>query len=61
MISLHCYLEPTFLNHAAYESVNPDRVEVNLTLKKPDPLVWQIILALTAVLENAPNNSCLLC
>jgi len=54
----HCYLEPTFLNHAAYESVNPDRVEVNLTLKKPDPLVWQIILALTAVLENDPNNSC---
>jgi AraC family transcriptional regulator len=54
----HCYLEPTFLTHAAYESVNPERVELKLTIQKPDPLVWQIILALKTVLETDATNSC---
>jgi AraC family transcriptional regulator len=55
---IHCYLEPAFLAHAAYESVNPDQVEVKLALQEPDPLVWQIGLALRSALENDPNNSC---
>ncbi|MGH2414636.1 MAG: AraC family transcriptional regulator [Microcystaceae cyanobacterium] len=54
----HCYLEPTFLTHAAYESVNPERVELKPTIKEPDPLVWQIVLALKAVLETDATNSC---
>lgn len=53
----HCYLDPKFLAHAAYESANPDGIEVKLTLKKLDPLVWQIVSALKTVLETDANNS----
>lgn len=53
----HCYLEPAFLRYAAYESVDPDRVEVKLSIQKPDPLIWQICLALKTVLETDPTNS----
>ncbi len=52
-----CYLNPTFLAHAAYESINPDKVEIGLAIRKPDPLVWQIVSALKSVLETDPNNS----
>ncbi|MCY6489799.1 helix-turn-helix domain-containing protein [Leptolyngbya sp. GGD] len=48
---VHCYLEPTFLAQIAYESINPDRVELLLTLKKVDLLIHQIGLALRASLE----------
>lgn len=48
---IQCYLEPTFLAQLAYESVNPDRVELLLTLKKPDLLIKQIALALRSSLE----------
>ena len=54
----HVYLDSTFLNHAAHESVNPDRVE--LILKIPplaDPLIWQIRVALRSGLERCPDNS----
>jgi AraC family transcriptional regulator len=54
----HCYLAPTFLAHAAYESANPDRVELKPTLSTPDPLVCQIVLALKTVLETDATNSC---
>ncbi|MEG4803523.1 AraC family transcriptional regulator [Microcoleus sp. ARI1-B5] len=54
----HCYLDPTFLTHAAYESANPEQVELNLVLSKPDLLVWQIVLALKTVLETDATNSC---
>jgi AraC family transcriptional regulator len=54
----HCYLDPTFLAHAAYESANPDRVELKPTLSMPDPLVCQIVLALKTVLETDATNSC---
>lgn len=54
---IHCYLDPTFLTHAAYEAVNPDKVEVKLLLQQPDPLVWQICYALKTVLETDPSNS----
>ncbi len=54
---VQCYLDHTFLSHIAYESVNPEQVEIALTIKKPDPLVWQIVLALKSVLETDANNS----
>lgn len=54
----HCYLDPTFLAHAAYESANPEQVELNLVLSKPDLLVWQIVSALKTVLETDATNSC---
>jgi AraC family transcriptional regulator len=48
---LHCYVEPAFIAHIAHESVNPDRVELALELKKADPLICQIGHALKADLE----------
>lgn len=54
----HCYLDPTFLAHAAYEAANPEKVQLKLTLSTPDPLVSQIILALRTVLETDATNSC---
>jgi AraC family transcriptional regulator len=48
---VHCYLEPTFVAQIAHESVNPDRVELSLTLKKADLLIKQIGLALKSSLE----------
>jgi AraC family transcriptional regulator len=55
----HCYLDQTFLTHAAHESVNPDRVEMRLELPPlTDPLMWQIGAALKSLLENDPQNSC---
>jgi AraC family transcriptional regulator len=48
---IQCYLESTFLAQIAYESVNPDRIELLLTRKKPDLLIQQIGLALRASLE----------
>ncbi len=53
----HCYLDPTFLAHAAYESANPERVELKPTLSMPDPLVYQIVLTLKTVLETDATNS----
>jgi AraC family transcriptional regulator len=54
----HCYLAPAFLAHAAYESANPEQVELKLVLSTPDPLISQIILALRTVLETDATNSC---
>ncbi len=55
----HCYLDPTFLTHVAYESVNPDRVELRLTPPPTlDRLIWQIGTSLKSLLENDPQHSC---
>jgi len=54
---IHCYLEAKFLTHVAYESANPDSVEIVLTVKYPDPLVWQIGSALKSTLESNPSHS----
>jgi AraC family transcriptional regulator len=48
---VHCYLDPAFVANIAYESVNSDRVELLLTLKKADFLLHQIGLALKYSLE----------
>jgi AraC family transcriptional regulator len=56
---IHCYLDQTFLTHAAHESINPDRVEIILEFPPlKDPLIWQIGAALKSLLENDPQNSC---
>lgn len=48
---VHCYLEPTFVAQIAHETVNPDHVELLLTLKKADALIHQMGLALKSSLE----------
>jgi len=54
----HCYLDPTFLAHAAYESANSEQVELKPWVIVPDPLVCQIVLSLKTVLETDATNSC---
>lgn len=54
----HCYLDPTFLAHAAYEAANPEQIELKPVLSTPDPLICQIVLALRTVLETDATNSC---
>lgn len=54
----HCYLDPTFLTHAAYESANSEQVELKPFFPAPDPLVYQIVLSLKTVLETDATNSC---
>lgn len=54
---IHCYIAPQTLAQIAYESVNPDRLELMVHFMKPDPLICQIILALKTELENNPLNS----
>jgi AraC family transcriptional regulator len=54
----HCYLDPTFVAHAAYESINLEQTVLNLALQKTDLLVCQIVLALQNVLETDATNSC---
>jgi len=48
---IQCYLDPKSLAETAHESVNPDRVELLLTLKKQDLLVAQIGRSLRSILE----------
>jgi AraC family transcriptional regulator len=57
MESINCYLDPTFVAQIAHESVNPDRIELLLTLKTVDLLVHQIGLALKASLEEDGGGS----
>ncbi|PSB16286.1 AraC family transcriptional regulator, partial [filamentous cyanobacterium CCP2] len=54
---IQCRLEPTYLAQIAHESVNPDRVELLLTLKKVDLLIHQIGLALRSSLEEDSGGS----
>ncbi|MGV0024060.1 helix-turn-helix domain-containing protein [Phormidesmis priestleyi] len=53
---IHFYLEPAFISQIAYESINPDKVEFLLELKKADRLIYQIGLALRADLELDGGN-----
>ncbi len=53
---IHFYLEPAFISQIAYESINPDKVEFLLELKKADRLLHQIGLALKADLELDGGN-----
>jgi AraC family transcriptional regulator len=54
-----CHIESKCFDRIAYESVNPDRVELLLTLPPTtDPLVWQLVMVLKHTLETNPTNSC---
>jgi len=44
-------LEPSFVTRTAYELIEPERVEIVPYFPKPDPLIYQIGLALKAELE----------
>jgi AraC family transcriptional regulator len=55
----HCYLTPNFLARVAYESIDPDRVEIKLDIQTPDPLVWQICSTLKTLVATDATNSCL--
>jgi AraC family transcriptional regulator len=59
MDATQLYLRPEFLSQIAHESVNPERVEIDPAYIHPkiDPLIWQISLSLTTVLQTAPQNS----
>ena len=54
---IHCYIDPQNLARIAYESVNPDGLELMVHFMKFDPLIYQIILALRAELEVNPLSS----
>ncbi|MCU0527732.1 MAG: AraC family transcriptional regulator [Elainella sp. Prado103] len=54
---IHYYLEPKFLAHVAYESVNPDRVELVLELRRADLFIYHLCLAIKAGLETYGANS----
>ena len=44
-------LEPVLVAHIAYESINPDHVELVPQFSTPDPLIYQIGLALKTELQ----------
>jgi AraC family transcriptional regulator len=50
------FLEPTHIAQMAHESIDVDRVEILPHFATPDPLVYQICLALTS--ELASNGVC---
>lgn len=54
---IHCYINPRSLAQIAYESVNPDYLELMIHFMKSDSLIYQIILALKTELETNPSNS----
>jgi AraC family transcriptional regulator len=45
-------LEPTIFTRTIYESIDPDRVELLPHLQTPDPLIYQLGLALKSELES---------
>ncbi|MBD2772832.1 helix-turn-helix transcriptional regulator [Iningainema sp. BLCCT55] len=50
-------LEADFVSQIAYESVNPDVVEIIPHFSKPDPLIYQIGLALKSALQSGRPSS----
>lgn len=53
----HLYLEPSFLERIAYESIDPDRVEFALQLQQPSPLLWHMGEAMRSILTTEAKNS----
>ena len=52
-------LEPKLVKRIAYESVDPDLVEIGQIIPKADPFILQIGLALKTVLKNTQPDSSL--
>jgi AraC family transcriptional regulator len=55
----HIYLEPSFISQIAYESVDPDLVELTLSLQQFSPLLWNIVQALRSSLQTEGDRSAL--
>ena len=55
---IHCYIDPQNLARTAYESFNPDCLELMVHFMKSDPLIYQIVLALKTELTTNPSDSC---
>ena len=49
--------DPTLVKRVAYESIDPDRVELVPHFAKPDPLIYQMGVALDNVLRANPQAS----
>ena len=45
-------IEPKLVQHIAYESIDPEKIEILPTFPKPDPLIYQIAIALKTTLLN---------
>ena len=54
---LHLYLDPVSLNNIAFESIDPDRVELRQQLQVRDPLIQQLGLSLKHELETSALDS----
>ncbi|WP_414528185.1 helix-turn-helix domain-containing protein [Nodularia chucula] len=52
-------LNPSIIARVAYESIDPDKVELVPHFDKPDPLIYQICLALKNILQTNPQGSSL--
>ncbi|AFY96970.1 AraC family transcriptional regulator [Chamaesiphon minutus] len=54
---IHLYLDPVSLSSAAFESIDPDRVELSQQLQIRDPLIQQLGLSLKQELETSAADS----
>jgi AraC family transcriptional regulator len=52
-------LNPAIINRVAYESIDPDKVELVPHFDQHDPLIYQICLALKNILQTNPQGSSL--
>lgn len=53
----HIILEPALIHQVAFESVDPDRIELIPYFVQPNPLVYQICLSLVQEFEANPASS----
>jgi AraC family transcriptional regulator len=54
---IHLYLDPISLGSAAFESIDPDRIELRQHLQVRDPLIQQLGLSLKYELETNATDS----
>ncbi|WP_373539000.1 helix-turn-helix transcriptional regulator [Chamaesiphon sp.] len=54
---VHLYLDPVSLSGAAFESIDPDRIELIQHLQVRDPLIQQLGLSLKQELETSTTDS----
>jgi AraC family transcriptional regulator len=54
---IHLYLDPISLGSAAFESIDPDRIELRQHLQVRDPLIQQLGLSLKHELETNATDS----
>nr|WP_245894138.1 hypothetical protein [Chamaesiphon polymorphus] len=54
---VHLYLDPVSLSNVAFESIDPDRIELIQQLQVRDPLIQQLGLSLKQELETSATDS----